>query len=183
MRYLIDQDIRGSLAIRGNSASTNSRVRIFQNPDLVPADWSPSLRVLSLDIETDPGAQRILSIGLFGCGAAEVILVTPQGSDLPKSAVPVVSEEELLRQLTRRIGDLEPDVLTGWNVADFDFAVLLRRAEELGVARKLTGPPGRLISYCMTVVGPEPLAELRSPIDYQHYLDKQLRPVADPVLG
>ena len=50
-------------------------------------------------------------------------------------------------------------------------------------ARKLSETPGRLVSYCMTVAGPEPLAELRSPIDYQHYLDKQLRPVAEPVLA
>jgi DNA polymerase-2 len=50
-------------------------------------------------------------------------------------------------------------------------------------ARKLAGPPGRLISYYMTLAGPEPAEQLGSPIDYQHYLDKQLRPVAEPVLA
>ena len=50
-------------------------------------------------------------------------------------------------------------------------------------ARKLEGSPGRLISYYMTVAGPEPAEELRHTIDYQHYLDKQLRPIAEPVLA
>jgi DNA polymerase-2 len=52
----------------------------------------------------------------------------------------------------------------------------------VAAARKLKGPPGRRISYVMTRSGPEPLAELRSPLDYEHYVHKQLRPVAEPVL-
>ena len=38
------------------------------------------------------------------------------------------------------------------------------------------------ISYVMTVAGPEPLEVRRSPIDYQHYLTRQLQPVADAIL-
>jgi DNA polymerase-2 len=34
----------------------------------------------------------------------------------------------------------------------------------------------------MTVAGPEPLETLRSPIDYEHYLTRQLLPVADAIL-
>ena len=52
----------------------------------------------------------------------------------------------------------------------------------VAAARKLSGPPGRLITYYMTVNGPEPAENVRSAIDYQHYLDKQIRPVAEPVL-
>lgn len=38
------------------------------------------------------------------------------------------------------------------------------------------------ISYLMTVAGPEPLEYRRSAIDYEHYIDKQLRPIADAIL-
>ena len=38
------------------------------------------------------------------------------------------------------------------------------------------------IRYVMTVAGPEPLEILRSPIDYEHYLTRQLQPVADAIL-
>ncbi len=38
------------------------------------------------------------------------------------------------------------------------------------------------IEYLMTVNGPEPVSIRTSAIDYNHYLDKQLRPVADTLL-
>jgi DNA polymerase-2 len=41
---------------------------------------------------------------------------------------------------------------------------------------------GGWIRYLMTVAGPEPLEMQRSPIDYEHYLTRQLEPVADAIL-
>lgn len=43
--------------------------------------------------------------------------------------------------------------------------------------------PGTHVEYLMTVNGPEPKEFLRSPIDYQHYVDKQIKPVADTILA
>ena len=34
----------------------------------------------------------------------------------------------------------------------------------------------------MTLAGPEPLEVRRSPIDYEHYVTRQLQPVADAIL-
>ncbi|MBQ5941940.1 DNA polymerase II [Massilia sp. AB1] len=41
---------------------------------------------------------------------------------------------------------------------------------------------GGWIRYVMTTAGPEPLETLHSPIDYEHYLTRQLEPVADAIL-
>lgn len=41
---------------------------------------------------------------------------------------------------------------------------------------------GGWISYVITLAGPEPLETRRSAIDYDHYLTRQLRPVADAIL-
>ena len=41
---------------------------------------------------------------------------------------------------------------------------------------------GGVIEYIMTVNGPEPLETLSSAIDYEHYIQKQLKPVADTIL-
>ncbi|GGO83121.1 DNA polymerase [Marinobacterium nitratireducens] len=41
---------------------------------------------------------------------------------------------------------------------------------------------GSRIEYLITVNGPEPLDFRRSPIDYQHYIDRQLKPVVDTLL-
>jgi DNA polymerase-2 len=48
--------------------------------------------------------------------------------------------------------------------------------------RPLQYQNGGWIRYVMTVAGPEPLETQRSPIDYEHYLTRQLQPVADAIL-
>ncbi|CAI2533009.1 DNA polymerase II [Serratia ficaria] len=48
--------------------------------------------------------------------------------------------------------------------------------------RPLQYQNGGWISYVMTVAGPEPLETRHSAIDYQHYLERQLQPVADAIL-
>ncbi|ANY86784.1 MULTISPECIES: DNA polymerase II [Pseudomonas] len=41
---------------------------------------------------------------------------------------------------------------------------------------------GGWISYVITTAGPEPLENQHSPIDHEHYLSRQLQPVADAIL-
>ncbi len=48
--------------------------------------------------------------------------------------------------------------------------------------RPLQYQNGGWIRYVITVAGPEPLETQRSPIDYHHYLTRQLQPVADAIL-
>ncbi|NYE63749.1 DNA polymerase-2 [Duganella sp. 1224] len=48
--------------------------------------------------------------------------------------------------------------------------------------RPLRYQNGGWISYVMTTGGPEPLEVQRSNIDYEHYLTKQLQPIADAIL-
>jgi DNA polymerase-2 len=52
----------------------------------------------------------------------------------------------------------------------------------VAAARKMRGKPGRVVEYLMTSSGPEPARESRSAIDHKHYIEKQIRPVAEPVL-
>jgi DNA polymerase-2 len=52
----------------------------------------------------------------------------------------------------------------------------------VAAARKSTQPMGRSISYVMTTDGPEPTDNVRSPLDREHYVVKQVKPVAEPVL-
>jgi DNA polymerase-2 len=52
----------------------------------------------------------------------------------------------------------------------------------VAAARKMAAAPGRRIAYVMTVNGPEPAEERRSKLDHEHYVQKQVRPVAEPVL-
>ncbi|MDR5783498.1 DNA polymerase II [Caballeronia sp. LZ065] len=48
--------------------------------------------------------------------------------------------------------------------------------------RPLQYQNGGWISYVMTTAGPEPVEARHAPIDYEHYVSKQLQPVADGIL-
>ena len=52
---------------------------------------------------------------------------------------------------------------------------------QVKAARKMKNP-GRKIEYIITLNGPEPIENICSAPDYQHYVDKQLAPVADSIL-
>ncbi len=144
-KFLIERGIRGSLSILDGAPRRRSGVgRVFHNPELAPCDWTPELRVLSIDIETDPRIRQLLSIALSGCGAEEVLLWCPNGEPAPSGAIPFAEQRELLRAFCRRVRELGPDVLTGWNVVDFDFRTLERMAKHLGLRLELARGPGVL---------------------------------------
>jgi len=137
--YLIDHGLRSGVQIVGaaepaaRSPGSSARPRLrYVNPELRPAECSPKLRLLSLDIETTPDASRVLSVALAGCGVEEVHWV-PTGP-CQAAAISHADERSLLRALVQRIVELDPDVITGWNVIDFDLRVLLERARACRVA-------------------------------------------------
>lgn len=141
MRYLIDRDIKGACVIDGEAIpgtqAPGVRVDVlFDDPELAPdelADTTPlAPRVLCFDIETDPGADSLLAISLYGLGADEVLIVDPRRRAMPEGAIGFGSEAEVLDAFCARVAALDPDVLTGWNVIDFDLSVLARVAERVG---------------------------------------------------
>jgi len=50
-------------------------------------------------------------------------------------------------------------------------------------AARLMKNPGRRVSYLMTHRGPIPLEKKPTDLDYAHYIDRQLKPIADQVLA
>jgi DNA polymerase II len=134
-QYLMDLRIHGSLAVEGEWRKGRRVARIYENPTVSPASFEPRLSVLSLDIETDARAGIVYAVALAffdpGAGATtgEILL---NGSG-PASARCFPSEQVMLGALRARIVDLDPDIITGWNVVDFDIRVLARRFMALGV--------------------------------------------------
>jgi DNA polymerase-2 len=53
----------------------------------------------------------------------------------------------------------------------------------VAAARKSIEPLGRMISYVMTTAGAEPLDNIQHALDREHYVAKQIKPVAEPVLA
>ncbi|HVR31020.1 MAG TPA: DNA polymerase II [Thermoanaerobaculia bacterium] len=155
MRYLIDRQIKGALLIHGEprprGVDNPGRVGlVFDNPEVEPATAKPHLTVLSIDIETDPRTNRLLSIALAGEGTGEVLLLArPAGSSpgevAPAGARLLATEAELVRAFVRRIQEIDPDVVTGWNVIGFDLAFLERRAQAHGIPFEIGRGPGEML--------------------------------------
>ncbi|MDI5892313.1 DNA polymerase II [Halomonas rhizosphaerae] len=80
------------------------------------------------------------------------------------------------KRLRRRLGDYQR------NVPPHVRAARLADAENDRLGRARQYQNGGWIRYVMTVAGPEPLEAHSSPIDTDHYLTRQLQPVADAIL-
>lgn len=134
VRYLIDRDIRGSLRLRGRAKRGVGVDWLIDDPDLEPADLEIVPKVLAFDIETTPDAERLLAVSLYGRDSQgvldEVLVVAPSGP-LPSDASGFADERSALDAFCERVRRFDPDVLTGWNVIDFDLTVLGRIAARL----------------------------------------------------
>jgi DNA polymerase-2 len=164
-RYLIDHGLRGTVEIRGRGEQRADGVVVFANPELAPAP-APRvrLRTLSLDLETTPDASRIFSAALAGCGVEEVHLVAPRSV---AGAIVHPEEPALLSALAARIRALDPDVLLGWNVVDFDLRVLLARCAALRIPCAI----GRSPEPPRLLVDQGPFAQSRADVPGRMVLD------------
>lgn len=129
-RYLIDRGLRGSFLVDGHRERHGTTGWVYRNPRLQPCQWVPRLKVLSIDIETSPAADRIYALALHTADFRRVLLVSDRPVDHAES---LPSERALIRRFLGYLGALDPDVITGWNVVDFDLAVLARIARQHGV--------------------------------------------------
>jgi len=173
MRYLIDRGIKGALLIAGEGRRPGAAPAagapagpaggaghgpaavdiVFDDSEVSPADFSPGpgiLKVLSIDLETDPRGEEVYSAALAGSGLEEVLLALPPetveralGGRGPAGRVVACGDERgLLRALFARMRQIDFDVLTGWNVIDFDLDVLVARSRALGVPFEVGRAPG-----------------------------------------
>ncbi|MEP6885949.1 MAG: DNA polymerase II [Gammaproteobacteria bacterium] len=144
LRYLIDREIKGGCEIDGEWVPGNGVSRVYTNPTLRPVRVEVEPRVLSFDIETHGREDRLLAISLYGLGADEVLIVDGGTRAMPERAIRCADESAALDMFSARVRQLDPDVLTGWNVIDFDLTVLQRIAERLNHRFHLGREPGAL---------------------------------------
>jgi DNA polymerase II len=128
---LIALGLQGPVTIGGNGSPGRRVDVVFVEPTLAPSQASTALAWLALDIETDR-AGTVVAVSLAGAGGAgEVLFVGPR-LDAPGISS-FSTEAELLSALARRLLARDPDVITGWNVIDFDLRVLARRFAACGI--------------------------------------------------
>ncbi|WP_286257890.1 DNA polymerase II [Pseudoalteromonas apostichopi] len=137
-RFLMERFIKGSVWVKGE-IHTRSDFRLLKKAKLKPNnEFKPNFKLVSIDIECN-GDGVLFSIGLVGDGIDKVLMIgRPESTaELDYQINWCEDEIDLLSQFETEIQRIDPDVLIGWNVIEFDFSVLHARAEALGISLKL----------------------------------------------
>ena len=130
-RFLMERFVTGSCALTG-VFRTRDGFREVLNPRVKTAEFATPMSLLSFDIETVGFDGQLLSIAAAGEGGDHVWM-TGEADPSQDTFVAVPDEATLLRCFLDHVAAVDPDILAGWNVVEFDLAVLERKAKALRI--------------------------------------------------
>ena len=148
-RYLMERFITGAASVTGMIDQQKDFLSCYA-PAMQGTDYRPHLNAVSIDIETDYEAEHLYSIALYGEELSLVLMLSDADSaeqELENCTVRFFStESELLQAFVEELRALDPDVIMGWNVVNFDFRCLQKFADRCNI--KLTlGRDSQLIRW------------------------------------
>lgn len=132
-RFLMERHVAGGAEILGTPAQRGSYLHV-ESPQIRGADYRPTLKIASFDIETAMEGVQLFSIAVHGVGAGDEqrrVFMLGEGAE-QDFVVSFVSQEALLQAFIDWLEVFDPDVLIGWNVINFDCWYLQRVADQLG---------------------------------------------------
>ncbi|MFP4400807.1 MAG: DNA polymerase II [Candidatus Woesearchaeota archaeon] len=147
-RFMMDNDILGTFEISGKyeenngegiSSGLDDRMfyvdRLYLDPDLKASDSDiPEMKILSFDIETDQHADKLYSIACYTKFKSKTetrnFVVS---SEKVKDADNFSDEKSLLSEFSSYVKKIDPDIITGWNVIDFDLKILHDKYKKLNI--------------------------------------------------
>jgi DNA polymerase II len=138
--YRLNKCIHGAVRINGEPEKGNHVDLVFIDPELKPGNRHPELTVLSFDIETNTEDNSVLAIGIV-CNNPFTKTVFKKVLFLGDIKAPVdiicfKNEKELLLEFVRIVKELDPDIITGWNIIDFDFFIINSRLKKYNIPFK-----------------------------------------------
>lgn len=143
-RFLMERFIKGAVEVQAEQQDKESYKNLV-NVRLKATDYRPTLSAISIDIETDYDVSKLYSIALYSDDIAKVLMIGEgeaksiaiQSGQKPSIDLQFyANEKNLLKAFLRIIAELDPDVLIGWNVVNFDLKCLQDFADRASV--KLT---------------------------------------------
>lgn len=136
---------------------------VFKGLETVRSDWSPLAREFQQALY-----ERIFKGEPFEQWLRDYVARTLAG-ELDDKLV-------LRKRLRRPLAEYER------NVPPHVRAARLADEANARLGRPLQYQRGGWIDYVISTAGPDPLEARRAPLDYSHYLERQLRPVAEAIL-
>ncbi|NNG21692.1 DNA polymerase II [Telluria aromaticivorans] len=140
-----------------------SEEMVYRGLESVRSDWSPLAKEFQQQLYL-----RIFRREPYEAWMAEYVARTLRG----ELDALLVYRKRLRRPLDDYERNVPPHVRAARMADDF----------HTGQGRQAQYRNGGWIHYVMTTAGPEPIELRRAPIDYEHYLTKQLEPIADAIL-
>lgn len=135
-RYLMERFITAPVWFSGEPDARG----LLIDADMKPApEYRPSLRLVSLDIETSLHGD-LYSIALEGCGQRQVYMLGPRngGSEtLDFDLEYCETRADMIERLNAWFERHDPDAIIGWNVVQFDLRILLEHAQRLRVPLRI----------------------------------------------
>jgi len=121
-RFLMDNNLLGTINIEGDYISSERIDRIYNEPKISSSPpFTPKLKIASIDLESDKSQNKLYCIGIYSENIKKVFMITNQEL---KNVVSCKNEEECLEKFKEEIIKIDPDIITGWNVISFDFVYL-----------------------------------------------------------
>jgi DNA polymerase-2 len=125
-RFLCERFITASVDIDGDH-----RKEGLQNVRLQPGEYTPNFEVMSLDIESDYETDALFSIAFVTASTNRVLII---GDGVDNDFIEYVTDEaSLLQRWIEWVERIDPDILIGWNVINFDLRLLQKKSQALGV--------------------------------------------------
>ncbi|RJE75606.1 DNA polymerase II [Pseudoalteromonas sp. MSK9-3] len=130
-RFLMERFIKGSVWVKGITTQKSGYIEVSNAQFKANEYYVPKLSVLSLDIECS-GDGVLFSVGLVTETTQWVVMIG-QPQEGPDYIEWVEDEVALLVSLMAKVKALDPDIIIGWNIIEFDCVVLAERALALGI--------------------------------------------------
>jgi len=129
-RFLMERFITRSFLIHGESTQCPG-YREFINPALKYYSREPSLKRVSLDIETDGLDGALFSIAVATDTEEKVFLRAEQAPESDLNIHTEPDEKSLLKAFFGWLKAFDPDLIIGWSVVNFDLDYLEKRCKQL----------------------------------------------------
>ena len=123
-KFMIDNDLLISLDIEGDWETSERVDRIYKNPLIKPITLEESKttpKLISIDLESDKDTNKLFCIGIYSKDYQKNFLISDKNIS---DTVSCKDESELLEKFKEEFLKIDPDIITGWHVIDFDFAYL-----------------------------------------------------------
>jgi DNA polymerase-2 len=193
-RFLMERGINAQVKIEGEY-SEEENFLVYQNPRITPDQFTPNLKIASIDIETNVEDNSIYSYAIHQTHLDEEVKIVRVLGDSDKQLAENVyqhsSEKNLLQNFIDDIKLSDPDIIIGWNVLGFDISILAERAavnnvkfsigRDSSISKIIQRTAGRFfarISGRIVLDGP---MTLRS--SFYSFEDYKLETVAQELLG